>query len=83
MPEKGEYPYPILQTLWLLIGHIVAGKRTSSCWVAFASVHQLRPRMPTHQMARPSSRDPIDPMDLANMRQNGVQSLHASCWLFP
>jgi hypothetical protein len=26
-------------------------------------------------MARPSSHDPIEPMDLANMRRNGVRSL--------
>jgi hypothetical protein len=31
-------------------------------------------------MARPSSRDPIDPMDLANMRENGVRSLDVQCW---
>jgi hypothetical protein len=31
-------------------------------------------------MARPSSRDPIEPMDLANMRQNGVRSLDVQCW---
>jgi hypothetical protein len=31
-------------------------------------------------MARPSSRDPIDPMDLANMRENGVRSLNVQCW---
>jgi hypothetical protein len=30
-------------------------------------------------MARPSSRDPIEPMDLANMRQNGVRSLEITC----
>jgi ribosomal protein S27E len=31
-------------------------------------------------MARPSSRDPIEPMDLANMRQNGGRSLDVQCW---
>jgi hypothetical protein len=30
-------------------------------------------------MARPSSRDPIEPMDLANMRENGVRSLDVQC----
>jgi hypothetical protein len=30
-------------------------------------------------MACPSSRDPIEPMDLANMRQNGVRSLEIVC----
>jgi hypothetical protein len=30
-------------------------------------------------MAHPSSRDPIEPMDLANMRQNGVRSLAVQC----
>jgi hypothetical protein len=29
-------------------------------------------------MARPSSNDPIEPMDLANMRENGVGSLDAA-----
>jgi hypothetical protein len=29
--------------------------------------------------ARRSS-DPIEPMDLANMRQNGVRSLDVQCW---
>jgi hypothetical protein len=31
-------------------------------------------------MARPSSNDPIEPMDLANMRENGVRSLAVRCW---
>jgi hypothetical protein len=30
-------------------------------------------------MAKPSSNDPIEPMDLANMRQNGVRSLAVQC----
>ena len=30
-------------------------------------------------MAKPSSNDPILPMDLANMRQNGVRSLAVQC----
>jgi hypothetical protein len=30
-------------------------------------------------MARPSSIDPIEPMDLANMRQNGVRALEIMC----
>jgi hypothetical protein len=31
---------------------------------------------------RPASRfnEPIEPMTLANMRANGVRSLHVSCW---
>jgi hypothetical protein len=31
-------------------------------------------------MGRPSSNDPIEPMDLANMRENGVRSLDVQCW---
>jgi hypothetical protein len=30
-------------------------------------------------MAKPRSNDPIEPMDLANMRQNGVRSLAVQC----
>jgi hypothetical protein len=30
-------------------------------------------------MAKPNSNDPIVPMDLANMRQNGVRSLAVQC----
>src|SRR5271170_5848104 len=30
-------------------------------------------------MANPRSNDPIEPMDLANMRQNGVRSLAVQC----
>jgi hypothetical protein len=30
-------------------------------------------------MARSRSTDPIEPMDLANMRQNGVRSLDVQC----
>jgi hypothetical protein len=32
-------------------------------------------------MARSRFNDPIAPMDLANMRENGVRSLDVSCWL--
>ena len=31
-------------------------------------------------MARPRSNDPIEPMTLGNMRDNGVRSLAVSCW---
>jgi hypothetical protein len=31
-------------------------------------------------MAKPGSTDPIEPMDLANVRANGVRSLDVSCW---
>jgi hypothetical protein len=31
-------------------------------------------------MGRPSSDDPIEPMDLADMRENGVRSLDVQCW---
>jgi hypothetical protein len=31
-------------------------------------------------MACPSSNDPIEPMDLANMRESGVRSLDVQCW---
>jgi hypothetical protein len=30
-------------------------------------------------MAKPRSTNPIEPMDLANMRQNGVRSLDVQC----
>jgi hypothetical protein len=30
-------------------------------------------------MAKPNSNDPIAPMDLANMRHNGVRSLAVQC----
>jgi hypothetical protein len=30
-------------------------------------------------MAKPNSNDPIAPIDLANMRQNGVRSLAVQC----
>jgi hypothetical protein len=30
-------------------------------------------------MAKPRSNEPIEPMDLANMRQNGVRSLAVQC----
>ena len=32
-------------------------------------------------MARSRFNDPIEPMDLGNMRQNDVRSLDVSCWL--
>jgi hypothetical protein len=32
-------------------------------------------------MARPRSNDPIEPMTLQNMRENGVRSLAISCWI--
>jgi hypothetical protein len=35
--------------------------------------------MPPHPMARTRSSDPIEPMDLANMQQNGVRSLAIRC----
>ena len=31
-------------------------------------------------MAKPRSNDPIEPMTLGNMRENGVRSLDVSCW---
>jgi hypothetical protein len=31
-------------------------------------------------MKKPRVSDPIEPMDLANMRANGVWSLYLSCW---
>jgi hypothetical protein len=31
-------------------------------------------------MKKPRVSDPIEPMDLANMRANGVWSLDLSCW---
>jgi hypothetical protein len=31
-------------------------------------------------MAGPTSNDPIEPMTLGNMRDNGVRSLAVSCW---
>jgi hypothetical protein len=31
-------------------------------------------------MARTRSNDPIEPMTLGNMRENGVRSLDVSCW---
>jgi hypothetical protein len=31
-------------------------------------------------MAKPRSNDPIEPMTLGNMRENGVRSLDVLCW---
>jgi hypothetical protein len=31
-------------------------------------------------MARPRLNNPIEPMTLGNMRENGVRSLDVSCW---
>ncbi len=33
------------------------------------------------RMAAPHLTDPIEPMTLGNMRENGVRSLDVSCWL--
>jgi hypothetical protein len=37
-------------------------------------------RFDVELMSRSRSNDPIEPMDLANMRENGVRSLDVKCW---
>jgi hypothetical protein len=54
-----------------------AGKTFGFMRFVITDFRSNRDRM--RDMAKPSSNDPIEPMDLANMRQNGVRSLAVQC----